>query len=49
MFQDAIADFQNDETALHRWLEAAMTDGRLHEADVHIAFEQRHSLITGVC
>ena len=47
--QDAIADFQSDETALHRWLKAAMADGQLRQADVETAFEQLHSLVKGAC
>ena len=47
--QDAIADFQSDETALHRWLRAAMADGQLRTANVEIAFDQLHSLVKGVC
>lgn len=47
--QDAMAQFPNDATALHRWLKAAMDDGRLRRADVDIAFDQLHSLVKGVC
>ena len=47
--QDAMAEFPNDATALHRWLEAAMDDRRLRRADVAVAFEQLHSLVKGVC
>ena len=47
--QDAMTEFPNDETALHRWLEAAMDDGRLRSADVDVAFDQLHSLVKGVC
>lgn len=47
--QDAMTEFPNDETALHRWLRAAMDDGRLRSADVDLAFDQLHSLVKGVC
>ena len=47
--QDAMAEFPSDATALHRWLSAAMDDGRLRRADVEVAFNQLHSLVKGVC
>lgn len=47
--QEAMAEFPNDATALHRWLKAAMDDGRLRSADVDVAFEQLHSLVKGMC
>ena len=47
--QQAMAEFPSDATALHRWLNAAMDDGRLRRADVDVAFEQLHSLVKGVC
>ena len=47
--QEAMTDFPTDATALHRWLEAAMDDGRLRRADVDVAFDQLHSLVKGVC
>lgn len=47
--RDAIAEFQSHETALHRWLKAAMDDGRLRRADIDTAFTQIHSLVKGSC
>ena len=47
--QDAMAEFPSDPTALHRWLAAAMDDGRLRRADVDLAFDQLHSLVKGAC
>ena len=47
--QAAMAEFPTDTTALHRWLKAAMDDGRLRHADVNVAFDQLHSLVKGVC
>ncbi len=47
--QDAMAEFPNDATALHRWLMAAMDDGRLRRSDVQLAFDQLHSLVKGSC
>lgn len=47
--QAAMAEFPTDATALHRWLKAAMDDGRLRRADVNTAFDQLHSLVKGVC
>ena len=44
-----MAEFPNDATALHRWLMAAMDDGRLRRADVDLAFDQLHSLVKGAC
>ena len=47
--QDAMTEFPSDATALHRWLQAAMDDGRIRRADVDVAFEQLHSLVKGAC
>lgn len=47
--QDALSEFPAETTALHRWLMAAMDDGRLRRADVELAFEQLHSLVKGAC
>lgn len=47
--QDAMADFPTDATSLHRWLAAAMDDGRIRRTDVGVAFDQLHSLVKGVC
>ena len=47
--QEAMAEFPTDSTALHRWLDQAMSDGRIRRADVNIAFDQLHSLVKGAC
>ncbi len=47
--QAAMAEFPSDATALHRWLSAAMDDGRIRRADVDVAFDQLHSLVKGAC
>lgn len=47
--QEAVAEFPNDATTLHRWIAAAMKDGRLRPADVDVAFDQLHSLVKGAC
>ena len=47
--QDAMTEFPKEATALHRWITAAMDDGRLRRADVELAFDQLHSLVKGTC
>ncbi|MEM7084447.1 MAG: TetR/AcrR family transcriptional regulator [Pseudomonadota bacterium] len=47
--QDAMTEFPTDSTALHRWINAAMADGKLRSADIDVAFNQLHSLVKGVC
>ena len=47
--QVAMTEFPNDATALHRWITAAMDDGRLRAADVDVAFDQLHNLVKGAC
>ena len=47
--QEAMAEFPDEATALHRWIRAAIEDGRLRRVDVDFAFEQLHSLVKGIC
>jgi TetR/AcrR family transcriptional regulator of autoinduction and epiphytic fitness len=47
--QEAMTQFPSEQTALHRWLQAATDDGRLRHADVAVAFDQLHSLVKGTC
>ncbi len=44
-----IAEFQLQQTALHRWIGAAVDDGRLVSLDVDFAVEQLHNLVKGSC
>ena len=37
------------QTGLHRWLQAAVYDGRLKSIDVDIAISQLHNLVKGSC
>lgn len=46
-FQQEIADFFEQETAMIRWLKKAMADGRLKQADPLVANEQILSLLKG--
>lgn len=41
--------FSKHETAITRWIKAAVADGRLRDLDVEIASKQIHSLIKGSC
>lgn len=47
--QAAVQEFPVEDTALYRWITAAMSDGRLRKADANVAFEQLHNLIKGAC
>ncbi|PMJ89559.1 TetR/AcrR family transcriptional regulator [Vibrio sp. 10N.261.55.A7] len=45
--QQEVAKFSAQETAVHRWLRAAIDDNRLKEIDIDFANGQLHSLIKG--
>ena len=38
-----------EETAFHRWLKAAVDDGRLRPMDISLAVKQLHNLVKGSC
>lgn len=44
---DEIQNLVGEETFIHRWVRAALLDGKLKELDVEIATKQLHSLIKG--
>ncbi len=47
--REEIEKFAGQETALHRWLKAAVDDGRLKPMDVAFAVKQLHNLVKGSC
>lgn len=47
--QEELAKFDPADTALHRWLKAAVHDGRLRITDVDFAVGQLHNLVKGSC
>ena len=47
--QSEIEKVSAEETALHRWLKAAVDDGRLKPMDVAFAVKQVHNLVKGSC
>ena len=47
--QAEIDKISAQETALHRWLKAAVHDGRLKPMDVSVAVKQLHNLVKGSC
>ena len=46
---DLVTGFHNEDTALHRWVRAAVADGRLQLTDVDFAVRQLHNLVKGGC
>ena len=44
---DEIQHLVGEETFIHRWVRAALLDGKLKELDVEVATKQLHSLIKG--
>ncbi|MCG8370896.1 MAG: TetR/AcrR family transcriptional regulator [Proteobacteria bacterium] len=46
---DRTAVLQNEDTALHHWLKAAVDDGRLRPMDADFAVRQLHNLVKGSC
>lgn len=47
--QEELAKFDPADTALHRWIKAAMHDGRLRLTDVDFGVSQLHNLVKGSC
>ncbi|WP_087017911.1 TetR/AcrR family transcriptional regulator [Thaumasiovibrio subtropicus] len=44
-----LSRFAKQETTIHRWLEAAVADGKVMLEDIEVGNEQLHSLIKGRC
>ena len=47
--KQAVEKLKAQETALHRWLKAALKDGKLKPLDVEFAVSQLHNLVKGSC
>ncbi|MDJ0748223.1 MAG: TetR/AcrR family transcriptional regulator [Woeseiaceae bacterium] len=47
--QSEVEKFSAEETAFHRWLKAAIDDGRLKPMDLSLAVKQLHNLVKGSC
>lgn len=49
LLKHALEEFANTETALFKWLKAAVADGKLVIDDIELANTQIHNLIKGSC
>ena len=47
--EEHVESFHIEDTALHRWLKAAVGDGRLQLMGVDFAVKQLHNLVKGAC
>lgn len=47
--QKELAKYSKAESAVYRWLEGAVTDGRLKQMDIEFATNQLYSMIKGCC
>ena len=47
--QAEVGKLKAQETVLHRWLQAAVDDGKLKPMDVQLAVSQLHNLVKGTC